>query len=306
MAIDRWTTVSLRRSGQVRLRLRSEDEAEALDVSVPIEDASGVTPRWGRYVAGVAAQLRLEHGVDGDVSTTIPIGSGLSSSAALEVAAALALGFVGSVVELASLCQRAENTSTGLPSGILDQLTSAAGVDGHTLLMDCHQRSIMPVPLPSDALIQVLFVAPRRLVGSPYGERVAQCAAAEAVVGPLRLATGLGPLAAIEDPLVRRRASHVVTENQRVRDFTSALRSGDLVGAGDLMNESHESLRHDYDTSTPAMDAAAASLRERSDVFGARMTGGGFGGCVVALTDPEADLPGAWRVRPVGGAHIIS
>jgi galactokinase len=170
--------------------------------------------------------------------------------------------------------------------------------------MDCSTLAREPIPIPDDVWVQVLFVTQRRLVGSPYAERVAQCAAAEEIVGPLRSAS-LASIDCIEDPEVRRRARHVICENQRVRHFASALRAGDLRGAGTLMYEGHESLRVDYETSTPNMDAAVADLASSSGVYGARMTGGGFGGCVVALTEPGAEIPGAWVVQAAGGAARV-
>ena len=300
MAIDRWTTVSGVRGGS-RLSLASVDEPEPLDVGLPVAHPEAITPAWGRYAAGVAAELGVVEGLQGTVSTTVPIGAGLSSSAALELAVALALGFDGTPRELARLCQRAENTATGLPSGILDQLTSACGVDGHALVMDCTTLDIESFPIPADVVVQVIFVTQRRLVGSPYADRVAQCAAAEAVIGPLRT-SGIGALDAIDDEVLRRRARHVITENRRVRDFAGAMRCGDLNDAGALMLEGHESLRADYETSTAAMDEAVRSLSAVRGVYGARMTGGGFGGCVVALTEPGTALPNAWVVRPTAGA----
>lgn len=302
MAIDRWTTVTARPT-EGRLHLRSADEPVALDITCPVADPRHVEPAWGRYVAGVAAQMGVRRGLDGEVSTTIPIGAGLSSSAALELATALALGFDGTAEELARMCQRAENEATGLPSGILDQLTSACGVEGHALVLDCATLNRSPVRIPANAQLSVRFVAHRQLVGSPYADRVAQCAAAEAEIGPLRSAT-LADLAQISDAVVRRRAHHVITENQRVRDFATALASGDLHAAGALMQEGHASLRDDYDTSTPAMDAAVAELCAQRGVYGARMTGGGFGGCVVILSEPGLDIPGAWIVRPAGPASL--
>ena len=300
MAIDRWTTVSGVRGGS-RLSLASVDEPEPLDVGLPVTHPEAITPAWGRYAAGVAAELGVVEGLQGTVSTTVPIGAGLSSSAALELAVALALGFDGTPRELARLCQRAENTATGLPSGILDQLTSACGVDGHALVMDCTTLDIESFPIPADVVVQVIFVTQRRLVGSPYADRVAQCAAAEAVIGPLRT-SGIGALDAIDDEVLRRRARHVITENRRVRDFAGAMRCGDLNDAGALMLEGHESLRADYETSTAAMDEAVRSLSAVRGVYGARMTGGGFGGCVVALTEPGTVIPNAWVVRPAAGA----
>jgi len=304
MAIDRWTTITAQRA-EGRLHLRSADEPAALDIPCPVADARRIEPAWGRYVAGVAAQMRCTVGLDGEVSTTIPIGAGLSSSAALELATALALGFDGSAEDLARMCQRAENEATGLPSGILDQFTSACGVEGHALVLDCSTLERSPVRIPERAQLSVRFIAQRQLVGSPYAERVAACAAAEAEIGPLRSAD-LTDLAQISDPDIRRRARHVITENQRVRDFAAALATGDLQAAGALMQAGHASLRDDYDTSTPAMDATVAELCSQRGVYGARMTGGGFGGCVVILSEPGITADSDWVVRAVGGATRIS
>ena len=242
------------------------------------------------------------NGFRGSVEASIPIGAGLSSSAALEIAVALALGFVGTKLELAQLCQRAENRATGLPSGIMDQLSIVAGVAGHALLIDCAELSVMPVALPADVEIVVQFIAHRKLVGSPYAERVAQCAAAEQRIGRLRDAT-IAQARSIDDPIIRSRAMHVVGENQRVKQFIAALAAGQIEEAGSLMVASHNSLRDLYETSTPAMDAAVAEQMRTPGVFGARMTGGGFGGCVVALAEPGAVTSG-WVVHAVDGAVV--
>ena len=175
MAIDRWTTVTGHNGGPM-LSLSSADERADAEIELPVVEPGSVEPAWARYTAGVAAELGRTDGFVGSVHTTVPIGAGLSSSAALEVATALALGFDGSPADLALLCQRAEHAATGLPSGILDQLTSACGVEGHALVMDCSTLALEPFALPDDVVVQVLFVAHRRLVGSPYAERVAQCA----------------------------------------------------------------------------------------------------------------------------------
>ncbi|MEZ5273843.1 MAG: galactokinase family protein [Ilumatobacteraceae bacterium] len=301
MAVDRWTEIRFDRAD--RVELTSADEAEPVSLPLDVPDPTIVTPLWGRYVAGVVSEMRPAAGIRGRVTTTIPIGGGMSSSHALEVAVALALGFDGSVVELAQLTQRAENRASGVPTGIMDQFAIAGGVAGHALLMDCGALTIDPVPLPDDVEIVVRFVAHRTLVGSAYADRVTECAAAERVIGPLRTATA-DAVSAIADPTVRRRALHVVQENQRVRDFAAALREHDLAGAGRLMVASHESLRDLYDTSTPVMDAAVAELCSTPGVYGARMTGGGFGGCVVALTRPGA-LHQGWGVRAVDGAAVV-
>ena len=300
MAIDRWTEIEYTTGGD-RVVLVSADEPEPLSFELPVlVDPATVLPGWGRYVAAVAAELGATTGIRGSVSTDIPVGAGLSSSAALEVAAGLALGHSGTALDLARLGQRAEHRATGVPCGIMDQLCIAAAVEGHAVLIDCTTFEITPSPVPDDVEIVIRFIAQRTLEGSEYGERVAQCAAAEAEIGPLRGAT-LDDTIAIDDPIVRARARHVVTENQRVRAFAAALAAGDYRTAGDVMIDGHRSLRDDFATSTPVMDAAVEQLRTSRGVFGARMTGGGFGGCVVALCEPGAAVEG-WIVRPVGGA----
>ena len=304
MAIDRYTTISGTRT-QSTVRLRSQNEPEIVEFDLPISAPEKVTPSWGRYVAGVAAEMQNRaHGFDGEISCTIPIGAGLSSSAALEVATALALGDTGTPVERAKLCQRAEFRSVGVPCGIMDQLTVTSGICDHALLIDCHETTILPVQLPNDVKVVVQFIAERKLTSSSYAERVAQCRAAEEIVGPLRLANR-SSLTSISDQTVRRRARHVVSENQRVRDFAAMLRTSDLKSAGQLMIESHNSLDHDFETSTPQMNAAVATAISQPGVFGARMTGGGFGGCIVILADATAKLDG-WQVRAVNAASQIN
>ena len=300
MAIDRWTEIEYTTGGD-RVVLVSADEPEPVSFELPVVvDPATVLPGWGRYVAAVAAELGATTGIRGSVSTDIPVGAGLSSSAALEVAAGLALGHSGTALDLARVGQRAEHRATGVPCGIMDQLCIAAAVEGHAVLIDCTTFEITPSPVPDDVEIVIRFIAQRTLEGSEYGERVAQCAAAEAAIGPLRSAT-LDDTIAIDDPIVRARARHVITENQRVREFAAALAAGDYRTAGDVMIDGHRSLRDDFATSTPVMDAAVEQLRTSRGVFGARMTGGGFGGCVVALCEPGAAVEG-WIVRPVGGA----
>lgn len=301
MAIDRWTEISF--GPHDRVSLTSADEAESADVSLTVTDASVVTPGWARFIAGVITEMRPLTGIRGHVTTTIPIGAGLSSSAALEVAVAIALGHRGDPVDLARLCQRAEHAAVGVPSGIMDQLCIAAGRADHALLIDCDDLSVTPVALPDGVEVVVQFVAHRTLAGSAYAERVAQCHEAEQIVGPLRNAT-LDDVRRIDDIVVRSRARHVVSENQRVRDAANALVARDCGEVGRLMTESHASLRDDYATSTPAMDAAVERALATPGVFGARITGGGFGGCIVALTEPGAMHDG-WAVRAVDGAALV-
>lgn len=293
------------------VRLASAGERDAV-VPLDIGDPARLDPEWARYVAGVVHELRPRRGFTGTVTTTVPTAAGLSSSAALEVAVALALGADATdVVALARLCQRAEHLARGVPTGLLDQLAVIGGVEGHAILLDCASLTLTPVALPAatDAEWVVIHVSSRSLSDSGYGARVAELADAEAAIGPLRLA-GLGDVDAIDDPVVRARARHVVTENARVREFTAAIASGDLALAGAVMNTSHASLRDDFDNSTALIDELCSGLTRRPGVYGARITGAGWGGCIVALAEPGAididSYPRAWSVRPSSGASRLA
>jgi galactokinase len=301
MAIDRWTEITFR--PDPRVVLTSADESQPADIDTSVDDVAGVEPGWARYVAGVVAEARPNHGIRGHVTTSIPIGAGLSSSAALEVAVALALGCEGDPVEIAELCRRAEHRASGVPTGIMDQLAITAGRADHALLIDCHNLTVTPTRLPDGIDVVVRFIAHRRLIGSPYAERVAQCAEAEALIGPLRSAT-VADTERIDDPRTRARARHITSENQRVRDFAAALAARDLAAVGRLMVESHESLRTDFEISTPAMDAAVQESLATPGVYGSRMTGGGFGGCIVSICEPGA-LRDGWVVNAVDGAAVV-
>jgi galactokinase len=306
MAIDLGTTVGGHRGGTT-VSLTSTTEPAPASVPLEVSDPASLNPAWARYVAGVVAELRPDEGLVGAVDTALPVGAGLSSSAALEVAVALALGFAGSVLELAQLCQRAEQRASGVPCGIMDQLASAAGVDGHALRIDCTSLAVDPVPVPEDLEVVVVDSGQRReLAKSAYAERAAACRTAQSEIGMLATAT-VADVDRIADVTVRRRARHVVTENQRVRDFVAALVTGDRTALGAAMAGSHTSLRDDLEVSTPVLDDLVAALTRLDGVIGARLTGAGFGGCVVALVErgTEVDLPNrAWRVRASGGARV--
>lgn len=302
MAIDMGTTVEIERGGD-RVELSSSDQPEPACVDLDVDKPGTVSPDWARFVAGVVAVLRPAVGAKGSVSTSLPVGAGLSSSAALEVALALALGFQGGVTELAVLCQQAEQLASGVPSGVMDQLASAAGVAGHALLIDCTSLQITPMPVPEGVDVVVVDSGERRaLATSAYAERRAQCEAAIEVLGPLREASP-ADVATLPDGVVRRRARHVVTENERVVQFSECLRRRDMAGAGRLMVRSHASLRDDFEVSTPALDRLVGKLTAIPGVFGARLTGAGFGGCAVALAEAGTAVPG-WRVRAVNGATV--
>jgi galactokinase len=266
---------------------------------------AAVEPPWARLSAAMIALARPDTGGSIHIDTTLPIGSGLSSSAALSVALAEVFEVGGSAEETAEVCRHAEHLS-GVPVGAMDPLICAGGRRGHALLIDFATLATRQVLVPREAEIVVVDSGQRRtLRTSDYAVRVAECDRAAAVVGPLGLAVE-SDLAALSDPLLWRRARHVVTECQRVKDCAAALTAGDLAGAGALMGESHRSLAGDFAVSTPVLDTLVQHLASRPGVFGARMTGAGFGGCVVALSRPGAiDLDAlaspAWRVGPSDG-----
>ena len=255
------------------------------------------TDTWARYIAG-AVHLLAEHGIPtggwrATVATDIPTGASLSSSAAIEVATITALlaraGTTWPPIDVARLGQRVENEVVGIPSGIMDQFISAGAVDGHASLMDCRALTLTPTRLPDDVAVAILDSGTRRtLAEAAYGERRAACrrAAAELGIVALRDAT-LEQVATITDPVDRRRAHHVVTENQRTLDAVDALDRDDTARFGALMRESHASLREDFEVSGPGLDAIVTVADDAPGCLGARMTGGGFAGCAVALVDAD-------------------
>jgi galactokinase len=304
IAIDRWTEIRGERSQCITLM--SEDESGTVELTTQPAHPHEATPAWGRYVAAIRDELTHQQkidGISGTISTTLPIGAGLSSSASLMVAVAIALGFDGTAVELAQLARRAEVAATGVPTGIMDQLCIASAMPGHATHIDCNDHTIDHVAIPEDVKIAVRFITRRTLEGSEYSTRVSECSHAEAVIGPLRLAN-LSDIEEISELTVRSRARHVISENERVTTFAQALVSNDYRAAGEMMVESHHSLAHNFDVSTPTMNAAVEELCQIPGVYGARMTGGGFGGCVVALCEPSVDID-AWIVSPAGGAQRL-
>ncbi|HEV3479713.1 MAG TPA: galactokinase [Gaiellaceae bacterium] len=227
-------------------------------------------------------------GFEGVVASDIPIGAGLSSSAALEVALACALSVVAlEPRRLAAVCHRAENVYLGTRSGIMDQLVSAAGEAGHALLIDCRDLTVTPIAVPRRLSLLVVDSGVRReLAESAYNERVAECrAAADALgVSSLRDVTSLDGLTGV----LLRRARHVVEENRRVLAAAEALRSERLDELGSLFRASHESLTWDFDVSTPELDRLVALAEEADGVIAARLTGAGFGGCTINLVLADA------------------
>jgi galactokinase len=303
IAIDLGTTVMGERTGG-RVVLRSRQDDAPAEVPLDVTDPAAVEPAWARYIAGVVAEVRPSEGFIGVVDSSIPIGAGLSSSAALELSVALALGFEGSADDLALLGQRAEQRSSGVPCGLMDQLTSARGRADHALLIDFATLEITYVPVPGAVEVVVIHSGEqRRLATSAYADRRAQVEQAAQVLGPLR-DLPLDQVDRIDDPLVRRRARHVVSENERVVLFAASFAAGDLETAGRIMVESHESLRDDFEVSTEALDVLVDQLSASPGVYGARLTGAGFGGCAVALCQPGALADTGWHVRASGGAWV--
>ena len=300
MAIDRWTVCE----GEITddlITMTSDNLEGVVQFSVGAPFTADIQPTWGRYISAVASLVSPQHGVNAHLTTSIPVGAGLSSSAALELAVAYALTADIEPTALALLMQQAEQRATGVPTGIMDQLCIASARQDMGTLIDCRSLDVQHVEIPTDVDIVVQFIAHRTLEGSEYADRVRECAQAEELIGPLREAA-LSSVMSIEDDTIKRRARHVITENQRVVDFTDALSAGDYSGAGALMHESHRSLSTDFAVSTQQMDDVVDTICATPGVYGSRMTGGGFGGCIVTLCQPGTVLEG-WKVKPVGAAH---
>ncbi|NOK37506.1 galactokinase [Corallococcus exercitus] len=297
IAIDREVWIALRPREDRRVVVHSLDYSASL--SFEIGPLSRVGTEWGEYLKGVAWVLREAghtlKGWEGVMSGNVPRGAGLSSSAAVELATERAFATVSGLpwqpATMALLGQRVENQWMGLNSGIMDQMIVAGGREGHALLIDCRDLSLQPVPLPTGAVVVVLDTGTRRgLVDSAYNERRSQCEAAARFFGVKALrdvdAETFTKREQELDPLVRRRARHVITENDRTVRAAEAMRAGDLVQLGRLMDASHDSLRDDFEVTNEALNTIVLLARAEPGCFGARMTGAGFGGCAVALVAP--------------------
>jgi galactokinase len=260
----------------------------------PVEKLRELTRQheWSDYVVGIARELALDRGFDLMLESTVPIGAGLSSSAALEVSTALALGWRGILpsLQLAQLCQRSDNRFLGIPSGIMDQYAAIFGRKGAAVKLDCRSLQSELVQLPEDvAVVAVDSRVYHRLAQSAYETRVSECAAAASAMGVKTLRDArLGQLNRIADQRLRRRARHVLTENLRVLSFMAASSRGDAGELGQLLIESHNSLRDDYEVSCPEIDFLVDTAIKIEGVWGARITGGGFGGCTINLLQPAA------------------
>jgi len=304
VAINFSTFVTLTPFDERKLQIFSENLQKQVDFDLDEVDPQ---PRkdWSDYVIGVAVMLqRSGHSLDGAklrIRGEVPIGSGLSSSAALEVATACALvansDLEISRIELAKLCRQAENEFVGARVGIMDQFVSLHGAAGKALMLDCRSLEYQLLPLSDQAhLIVCNTMVKHELASSEYNQRRAQCEA-----GVKHLSASLPNITALRDvsmeqldkygsdlsDIIYRRCRHVISENQRVLAAARALEEHDLQAFGKLMYESHASLRDDYEVSCRELDTMVELAREVEGVYGARMTGGGFGGCTVNLVANE-------------------
>jgi galactokinase len=313
MTIDRDCLIGWRPRQDGILRVRSIDLPGVTELPANGGQRPGrVRPAWLRYVAGVARVLadcgRPPVGIDAVLGSTVPPGSGLSSSAALTTATALALcqaaDFELDDRELAACCQRAEHLATGVPCGIMDPLVSIAGRADGALLIDCRSLELTPVELPSSLGVLVIHCGvARALAGSAYAERRAACELAAARIG-VALLRDATPDQAADDPFAR----HVVSENARVLSACDALRRDDRPAMAAAFSQSHASLRDDFHVSTPELDALVASLLD-AGAIAARLTGAGFGGCAVALVNgsdmPHVSATACVRYRAATGLNPV-
>lgn len=296
MAIESATWIALRPRPDQVIHLFSADHGES--VHIHLDRIQRDAMNWREYPKGVVHTLQaLGHNILGWEGVTlcdVPMGAGLSSSASFELAVARACTEVSGIPwdgkRMALAAQQAENEWVGVKCGIMDQLISALGREGHALFIDCRTLDAKPARLPSGTAVLILDTMTRRgLVESAYNERRAQCRVAAEHFGVTALRdVSLDTFAARAhelDPIVGKRARHVITENQRTCDAFDAMQRNDAAALGALMDASHASLRDDFEVTNPALNTMVSLVRSRDGCFGARMTGAGFGGCAVALVD---------------------
>ena len=337
-AIDRATTIALRARDDDRIRLVSTFDDVLVESDLAAVDRRDFAG-WSAYPLGVAWAIGERHpgaarrGFDVAVDSDVPVGAGLSSSAAIEMAVAVALNDVWDLgldrADLARIGQRAENIAVGAPTGIMDQSASVFGERDAAVFLDCRSLAVEQVPLGFDAAGLVLLVVDTKVehqhATGGYRDRREACERGAAAMGVAALrdlgVDDLPRAARLLDDVTYRRVKHVVTEDARVLESVAALKAGDLTRFGALMDASHESMRDDFEISVPQLDAVV-STAQAAGAVGARMTGGGFGGCAIALLPAEDAEPLAaevlrvfadrgWRepvpftVRPSDGARAV-
>jgi galactokinase len=341
MAIDRYVVIAGAPAPDGQRRIRVHSAAVEASVDVPLDQPIRPgAPSWANYVRGVIAAFESEGlavtPADALIASAVPLGGGLSSSAALEIAVATLLEVAGGLTlgprDKARLGRRAEHEYAGVPCGIMDQLASVLGDPRGPILIDCHSQEARPVSIAAPGVsVLIANTNVRHALGDgEYARRRAECAEASAALGvaELRAATAaqLEAARAQMDPVVYRRARHVIGENARTLAAAAAFEAGDLPRAGELMYDSHRSLRDDFEVSCPELDTlvdACQAIGAGGGVIGARMTGGGFGGCIVALVRSESVAEVTERLtdeygrrcqrelttfvsRPARGAHVVS
>jgi galactokinase len=300
IALPERTVVAYEPDDSTQLTVRSD--VEDGEVVIPLDTAPGDVEGWAAYVAGVVWALRdAGHRITGgsmSITSDVEMGSGVSSSAALECAVLGALTTAADVgidlVEQARIAQRAENDYVGAPTGLLDQLASLCGESGKALMIDFKELSVRQVAFDPDAsgvaLLLINSRAPHEHAGGEYAARRASCerVAAELGVSSLREVQdrGLSVLDGVSDPVDARRARHILSDNQRVLEVVAALDESNFVEIGRLFNASQASMRDDFEITTAHIDLIAETA-VRAGALGARMTGGGFGGCVIALVPAD-------------------
>jgi galactokinase len=324
VAVDRAAWLAIASTGTSQTHIHALDLQE--EASFSLDALPQPQHDWADYPRGVAWSLQGDGialgGMEAVLMSDVPIGGGLSSSAALEVAFAYAWqqlsGFELDRRDLALACQRAENRYVGVNCGIMDQMASALGVEGHALLLDCRTLAVETVPLPGGLAVVVADSGVRReLAASEYNVRRAQCEQAVKILSEvlpgIRALRDVSPLElerhrTVLPEIVYHRARHVVMDIERVQDAVQALRVGDVATLGSLMKACHVSLRDDYEVSSPELNRLAEAAWEVAGCYGARLTGAGFGGCIVALVAAEAvhalqahvsdAYEGAFGIRP--------
>ncbi len=319
-----------------RIVMRSDNVHENIVLDLQDLQRPQQNVQWQDYVAGVAhmlqeAQGHALKGLDAVVIGDVPMGAGLSSSASFELAVAKALSEVNQLnwdpTQMALLCQKAENHWVGVNCGIMDQLICAAAVQGHACMIDCRDLSVTPVPLPEHTTIVIMDTMTRRgLVDSAYNERRNQCEQVAKQLGvkflrDVDLETLCQHQASL-DPLAYRRAHHVVSENARVLEAVAAMRANDAITLGHLMVDSHHSMNQDFEITNDQLNIMVNIALSTPGCFGARMTGGGFGGCAVALVaddqvvafidgvaqqyEQQAQLkPAIYISKPMSGCSVV-
>ena len=330
-----WLAICPRDDHQIIMRSDNVQEATTLDMQNLQKPQQDV--QWQDYVAGVAQMLQQTQGqalkgFDAVVLGDVPMGAGLSSSASFELAVAKALCEVNQLdwdpTQMALLCQRAENHWIGVNCGIMDQLICAAAVAGHACMIDCRDLSVTPVPLPDNTTIVIMDTMTRRgLVDSAYNERRQQCEQVAQQLGvqflrDVDLAT-LQQHKVSLDPLAYKRAHHVVSENARVLEAAAAMQTNDATALGHLMVDSHHSMNQDFEITNEELNIMVNVALAAPGCFGARMTGGGFGGCAVALVaddqvavfidyvaqqyEAQTQLkPAIYASKPMAGCAVVS